>query len=485
MNPYIEGLKAGVKPLPNYTVSEWADANRVLTTKSSAEAGKWNTARTPYLKEIMDVMSPNAKTANGKPATSIVFIKGAQLGGSECLINCVGYYIDICPCPILYMLSTVDLAKFTSTDRIDPLIDETPSIRKKIGQKRTHNAENAILKKGFAGGSLRFIGANSPVGMRSAAVRLLIMDEVSSYPQTTEEGDPVELAIKRAQTFGESQKILAVSTPTIENQCKITKLFEKSDQRYFHVPCPHCEFYQPLIFKNLKWEKNKPETVYYECESCKKIIKNDLHKTEMLAKGKWIAKFPERDVIGFHLSSLYSPVGWKPWEQIVAEYEEAKGIPELERVFENTVLGEPYRLKGEAVSWEILFNRREKYEKNIIPKDVLLLTCGVDVQADRLELEIVGWGRNKESWSVDYRVLFGDTAREEVWQELTEVLNEDFAIEATSEFRKIQMTCVDSGYNTAHVYNFCRKFSPNRVMAVKGQDNLPSIHFIQMYTPIF
>ncbi|MES2616110.1 MAG: terminase gpA endonuclease subunit, partial [Bdellovibrionota bacterium] len=275
-------------------------------------------------------------------------------------------------------------------------------------------------------------------------------DEVSSYPVTTEEGDPVELAIKRADTFGDSKKILAVSTPTVENQCKITRMFEKSDMRYYHVPCLHCSFFQVLNFKNLKWEKGKPETVFYECESCKGKILNEFHKTEMLAKGKWIAKHPERDVIGFHLSSMYSPHGWKSWEQIIQEYEEAKGNPDLERVFVNTVLGEPYRLKGEAIAWEELFARREKYERNIIPKEGLLLTCGVDVQADRLELEIVAWGRNKESWSIDYRVLCGDSAREELWKELTEILNEDFIMEHTGEFRKIQMTCVDSGYNTVH-----------------------------------
>ena len=476
MNVYFEAFSSGAKPLPNYTVSQWADANRILTSKSSAEAGKYKTSRTPYAKEIMDVMSPNAKTANGKPANHVVFIKGSQLGGSETLINCVGYYIDICPCPILYMLSTVDLAKFTSTDRIDPLIEETPAIRSKIGEKRTHNAENSMLKKGFAGGSLRFIGANSPVGMRSAAVRLLIMDEVSSYPQATEEGDPVELARRRADTFGDSKKILEVSTPTIENQCKITRSFEKSDQRYFHVPCPHCDFYQSLIFENLKWEKGKPETVYYQCASCKGKILNDHHKTRLLERGKWIATFPERDVIGFHLSSLYSPKDWKSWEQIIREYEESKDKPELERVFVNTVLGLAYRLKGDSISWEDIFARREKYERNMIPKQGLLLTCGVDVQSDRLELEIVAWGRNKESWSIDYRVLFGDTAREEVWKELNDILEEDFIMEHTGEFRKIQMTCVDSGYNTVHVYNFCRKFSASRVMAIKGQENLPSIH---------
>ncbi len=473
---YFIGFSDGIKPVPDFTISEWADAHRVLTSRSSAEAGKWETKRTPYLKLIMDMMSPNAKNLKGEPASYVVFMKGAQIGGSECLINAVGFYIDYAPCPILYVLPTVDLAKLTSTDRIDPLIEETPSVNKKIGKKRTHNAENAILKKGFAGGSLRFIGANSPVGLRSAAVRALFMDEVSSYPKATEEGDPVELAVKRAQTFGDSKKIFAVSTPTIEGECKITSLYEKSDKRKYHLPCPHCNFFQELVFEQFKWEKGKPDTVFYECKNCNKKME-ERHKTEMLANGKWVAEHPERSIVGFHLSSLYSPVGWKSWKEVIEEYEDAKGNPEKERVFTNTVLGLPYRLKGDSVSWENLFNtRRENYQRNTIPKEVLLLTCGCDVQADRIECEIVGWGRDKKSWSIDYRVLFGDTSKEEVWKELAELISEEFKSESTGELRKIQMTCVDSGYNTVNVYNFTRKYSPSHVMAIKGQENLPAIY---------
>lgn len=474
-SPFCNGIFDGLTPIPDYTVSEWADANRILTSKTSSEAGRWNTSRTPYLKEVMDMMSPSAKCSTSEPATFVVFMKGAQVGGSECLINTVGFYIDINPCSILYVLPIVELAKFTSTDRIDPLIEETPSIRKKIGQKRTHNAENAILKKGFAGGSLRFIGANSPAGLRSAPVKVLMMDEISSYPQTTEEGDPIELGIKRTQTFGDSKKIIAVSTPTIEGQCKIQRMYEKSDERRYHVPCPNCAEMQFLIFDQLKWEKGKPETVCYQCKFCKGNI-SEKHKTKMLDQGKWIAKYPDRNVVGFHLSSLYSPLGWKSWKDIVVEYEESKGNPELERVFVNTVLGEPYRTKGDSIAWEKLFKNRDSYQKNIIPCGGLLITCGVDVQADRLELEIVAWGRKKESWSIDYRVLFGDTAREEVWNELGYVLEEDFPVDKTGELRKIQMTCIDSGYNTAHAYHFCRKYHPSRVMAIKGQDALPAIY---------
>ena len=476
---YLEGVLKGIKPLPDITVSEWADKYRFLTTKSSAEPGQWRTSRTPYLKEIMDVMSPKAKTRNGNPATKIVFIKGAQLGGSEALINCVGYYVDIAPCPILYVLSTVDLAKFTSTDRIDPLIEMTPSIRAKIGEKRSHNAENAILKKGFSGGSLRFIGANSPVGLRSAAVRLLVLDEVSSYPDATPEGDPVELALKRADTFGENKKVLAVSTPTIENQCKITRMFEETDQRYFHIPCPHCNFYQVLQFKNFRWESGIPSSVYYECESCKGKIHDEIHKKTMIQKGKWIPKFPERDVIGFHLSSLYSPNGWKSWKQVIDEYEKAQGKPDLERVFCNTVLGLPYRMQGDSIDWEYLFNnRREKYQRNVIPRRAAggILVCGADVQQDRIELEIILYYKNFESWSLDYRTIPGDTSQDEVWKEFTKVVNESFPIEGTSLTRKIQMTCVDTGFNATNVYYQCRRFSSSQVMPVKSFSSLPMIH---------
>ncbi len=479
IHPYNAGFFTGLRPLPDLTVAEWANENRILTTRSSAEAGKYSTDRTPYAKQIMEVMSPKAKNLLGEPATEVVFVKGSQLGGSETLINCVGYYIDLCPCPILYMLSTVDLAKFTSTDRIDSLIEETPSIRKKIGKKRTHNAENSILKKGFTGGSLRFIGANSPVGMRSAAVRVLILDEVSSYPHTTEDGDPVELANKRADTFGDSKKILAVSTPTIEGKCKISRMFEKSDQRFFYVPCPHCQQFQVLEFDNLKWKKGNYRDVYYECKHCQGKIINELHKNEMLKNGKWIAKYPDRSVIGFHLSSMYSPVGWKKWSQIAKEYDESRGDPSLEQIFDNNNRGIPYRLKGESVNYDYLYNhRRGNYNRGIIPRGGLILTCGIDIQGDRAEAEVVAWGRNKQSFSVDYKVFFGDIGRGQIQNELAEFFDQDFVMEDTGETRKIQMICIDSSFNTSNVYNFTRKFSPTKVVAIKGKDELLSIHSI-------
>ena len=136
LHPYTAGFFTGLRPLPDLTVAEWANANRVLTTRSSAEAGKYSTDRTPYTKEIMEGCHLKAKNLLGEPATEVVFVKASQVGGSEALINCVGYYIDLCPCPILYMLSTVELAKFTSTDRIDSLMKKLQQLEK-IGKKRT------------------------------------------------------------------------------------------------------------------------------------------------------------------------------------------------------------------------------------------------------------------------------------------------------------------------------------------------------------
>ena len=466
-------LFKSLKPTKTMTVTQWAEKYRILNQKSSAYFGPYSTELTPYVREIMDAMTINYRNQNGEFVNTIVVMKPAQVGLSEVLNNCVGYYIDNSPCPILYVLPTVEMAKRTSTDSIDPLIEDTPQLFQKIGKKRSSGSENAILKKGFTGGSLRFIGSNSSAGLRSAAVRILILDEVSSYPKATSEGDPVELAIKRTQTFGEQRKIIAISTPTIEGECKIEQFFQKTDKRFYYVPCPHCLTYQKLEFKNLKWDKDNYESIFYSCTHCESKILDSLHKKEMLKRGKWIPTHPEINVMGYHFSGLYSP--WVPWSQIAKEFEESKGMEEKERVFYNTVLGETYRIRGESIDVKNIMKRRETYQRNKIPKPDVILTCGVDVQQDRIELEIVAWGRNKESWSIDYRVLVGNTNSSEVWHDLTEVLHEEFPMTNTNHLLKIQCVCIDSSDNTVFIYDFCRRNSSLNIYAIKGRSSLMTI----------
>jgi phage terminase large subunit GpA-like protein len=305
------------------------------------------------------------------------------------------------------------------------------------------------------------------------------LDEVDAYPGDADgEGDPVSLAIQRTATFAR-RKILLVSTPTIQGLSRIEMEYENSDQRQFYVPCPHCGEFQVLTWPQVCFDDING--AYYKCISCAKRI-DEFAKTEMLQHGKWIAKQPNRDVAGFHISSLYSPVGWFSWQQAVTNFKQAQKNETLLKVWVNTTLGEPWVDRGESPDWERLFERAEDYPRGVVPDGGLILTAGVDVQKDRLECEIVAWGIGKESWSVDYVVIPSPPSSPEAWQRLKAVLDTTFSFEwyiqnekgyaqnATHSGLQITMMAVDAGYATQEVYNWVRQQSPYRVMAVKGVD---------------
>ena len=310
-------------------------------------------------------------------------------------------------------------------------------------------------------------GANSAVGLRSLPARFIFMDEIDGYPPDADgEGNPIDLAMARARTFTR-RKYFMPSTPTVHGHSNVEREFEGSDQRYFHVPCPECGEYQKLVFAGLKWDEGRPETAWYECEHCQAKIKNH-QKTKMLKAGQWVAENPESKVAGFHLNALYSPVGWYSWPEIVRDFLEAKKSPEKLKAFVNTVLAETWREESERPSANRLWERREGYRRNVVPQKVGFLTCGCDVQADRIELEVVGWCREKETFSVDYRVLPGDTSQPGVWAELDKVVYETWECEGTPARMPLKLMGVDSGYLTQTVYNWVRKHPATRVIAVKG-----------------
>lgn len=456
---YNQSIKAGLRPDPFLKVSEWSDEYRMLSQTASAEPGRFRTSRTPYLKEIMDCLSP------ASPTEEVVFMKGAQVGGTECGNNWIGYVIDQAPGPMLVVQPTVEMAKRWSKGRLAPLINDTPCLHGKVKDPRSRDSGNTVQSKEFPGGIIVITGANSAVGLRSMPVRYLFMDEIDAYPlDVSGEGDPISLAIRRTSTFAR-RKILKVSTPTIEGLSRVDRDFQNSDQRYFWVPCPECNGYQVLRWLQIKFDNNDPATTRYECEHCSYGIKN-FQKNWMLERGEWRAKNPEvTKTTGFHLSSLYSPVGWFSWNDAVERFLVAKDNEELLKVWINTVLGEPWIDKGEAPDWERLFERAEDYKIGIVPEGGLFLTAGADVQKDRIEVEIVAWGKDRQSWSVEYKVFYGDPARAAVWKELSELLQGSFTHASGIEM-PILMTAVDSGYATQEVYNWVRK--AQRAIAVKG-----------------
>lgn len=460
--------REGLRPDPRLTVSEWAERYRMLGTRESAEPGRWRNARTPYLREIMDCLSPASKVER------VVLMKGAQVGGTELGLNWVGYAIHHAPGPMMIVWPTTEMAQRNSKHRIDPLIEESPVLKDIIAPPRSRDSGNTVLMKEFRGGVLVMTGANSAVGLRSMPVRYLFLDEVDAYPLDVDgEGDAIHLAEARTRTFAR-RKILLVSTPTIYGASIIEREYEASDQRRYFVPCPHCGHRQWLRFERLRWERGQPETAAYLCDECEAPIAEH-HKPRMLELGEWRAQGSGTSA-GFHLSSLYSP--WRKWREIAASWEkaalsESKSVATI-KAFKNSELGEAWVEEGEAPDWQRLLERREDYRIGDVPAGGLLLVGGADVQKDRIEVSIWAFGRGKEAWLVEHRVLMGDTARNEVWQSLAAVLRETWT-HATGCQMPLTRLALDTGFATQEAYAFVRLARDFRVMAVKGSAKGPAL----------
>lgn len=479
MEILIKGFLDGLRPEPRLTLSEWSDKYRNLSTISSNESGRYKTSKTPYLFEIMRHLSITSTVKE------VVFMKASQVGASEAGINWMGYIMHITPSATLMVQPTIDMAKKFSKTRIQPMIDtaEKGVLTERVKAARSRDSGNTLLTKEFPGGVLILAGANSSSSLRSMPIKNLMLDEIDSYPvDLDEEGNPLELAKARQRTFEGNKKTFILSTPTVEGTSMIAREFEATDKRYYHVPCPECGLMQHLKFGQLRYTFNSnakvAEDVYYECEDCKSKIA-EWQKTTMLANGKWIATAPKntnKDKVGYHINSLYSPVGWFSWKSICESYEAAKDDLPKEKTFINTVLGETFTEKGEAPEWQNLYNRRSSYKIGSIPNDVAVLTCGVDVQKNYLALEVVGWCKGKISYSIDYRIIDGETSglSSPVWRKLSSVIDEVFKREDGSEM-KISQVAIDAGYNSTIVYSFCQKYNTDRVIPVKGKDTLGSI----------
>ena len=460
----LRAWRRGIKPDPHLTVSEWSDEHRWLSGISASEPGRWRTSRTPYLRGVMDALSPS------DPATRISFMKGAQVGATEAGNNWIGFVIHHAPGPMLAVMPDLEVAKRNSRQRLEPLIRSSPVLSELIPEGARRGSGNTLLSKEFPGGILVMVGAQSAASLRSMPARYVFMDEVDGYPASTdEEGDPVTLAEARTVTFGHRRKVFLVSTPTTRGLSRIEREFERSDQRRFFVPCPFCDHMQWLQWERLRWEKGHPDGAAYHCESCEEPIP-EYHKTQMLAAGKWIATATPEDPrsIGFHLSSLYSPIGWLSWEEMARQWEAAQGSDELLRAFKNTKLGESWVDAGEAPDWERLQDRKEDYPAQV-PMRGVFLTAGADVQQDRIEVDVWAWGRGLESWLVDHVVIDRPPHDPLAWKELTDVLTRTYEHESGAVLPIMRMA-VDTGYQAAAVYTWARKAGAGLVSAIKGEE---------------
>ena len=351
------------------------------------------------------------------------------------------------------------------------MLRDTPALHGCVKDPRARDSGNTLLHKTFPGGHITMAGANSPASLASRPIRIFLADEVDRYPISAgTEGDPLNLGAKRTTTFFNRKKIYT-STPTVKGASRIEDAYEKSDQRKYYVPCNHCGELDTLRWQNVKWDKDEngehlPETAYMVCEHCGGVLQDHEKIPRMLKGGQWIAEAPFNGSAGFHLNELYSP--WKKWSDVVKDFLDAKGDTEQIKTWTNTSLGETWEEAGDQVDENYLYSRREVYPDHV-PAGALVLTMGVDVQKDRLELEVVGYGLGEESWNIDYKVIPGDTSQPEVWEDLAAMFDYEYQHES-GNIMTCAATCIDSGYLTQTVYDFVHRNRHRRVFAVKGVD---------------
>ncbi len=372
----------------------------------------------------MDCLSPS------HPAQRVVVMAGAQIGKTECGNNWIGYVIHRAPGPMLMVQPTVEVAKRVSKQRLAPMIEATPALRERVAESRSRDSGNTVQVKEFDGGVLIITGANSSAGLRSTPIRFLFMDEVDEYPGDLDgQGDPVELAEKRTSTFAR-RKILLTSTPTIKGLSRIEREFLESDQRRYFLPCPKCGHLDYLAWRGpehhrIEWEEGRPETAHMVCGGCGERVEEH-HKTEMLTRGEWRAT-AEGDgrTVGFHLSALYSPVGWKSWGQCAAEFLKAKEDPFRLKTWVNTVLGETWEERGDSVE----VGRSWRASNVIPPRCRTVWACSWPRWTSRATASrsvVKGYGAEEESWLIAFTQIHGDPAQEAVWLELEKFLGADF-----------------------------------------------------------
>ena len=471
----IRDTYAMFRPPALQTVSEWADANRILVSESSSEPGRWRTDRAPYQREIMD-----AFTQVG--VWKIVIMASAQVGKTELELNMMGRAIDVDPGPMLFIQPTVDFAEDFSKRRVAPMIRACPALKRKVYEAKSRDAGNTISMKTFPGGSVAFTGANSPTELAGRPVRYIFMDEIDRFPVSAgTEGDPLHLAERRTETFRErGRKVVQTSTPTIKGASKIEKSYLQGTQEEWHTECPHCHNFSFIRFSQIVFDKEEYKdengernyhvrNVRWKCPVCERETGEFETKR---CPAKWVSKNPEAVEAGirsFRLSAFMSP--WSDWKDICRSFLNAKDDPELLKVFVNTMLGETWEIKDRSGVPEQLHARREKYDAEV-PNGVLVLTMGVDTQDNRLEYEIVGWDREEQSWGISRGVIPGIPDTKSVWEEIDALMDRQWRL-PNGMGLKVMAAFVDSGgHYTQDVYRACaERFSAGRkIFAIKGDD---------------
>lgn len=465
---HLDGLLTVVRPPRKVTLSQWSNAKRKLSPESSAEPGDWITDKAPYERGIMDSISdPDV------PKT--VVQKGAQLGITDsAILNPIGYFMDEDPCPILVVQPTIEIAEAFSTDRLAPMLRDTPALRDKVSDARTRDSSNTLRRKAFKGGYVALAGANSSASLSGRPVRVVLFDDVDRYPLSAgTEGNPIQLGVARTSAFW-NRKIVIISSPGIKGISHIEREMALSTCEHWYVPCPDCGEMQVL-----DWERMRLEDMHHCCSSCGVYAPKYLWLMDTHITGDWKAHRPlDKDgnkvlVRGFYVSGLYNP--WVDWEILRDEYisavaSEDEGDVELMKAFRNTRLGLLHDETGKKVDVDLYEKRRETYDAEI-PDGVLVLTGGVDVHERLLTYEVVGWGKGYESWGIEYGMLDGDPREQDVWDLLDEAVYNRTWKTTDGQLMRVRRMAVDSGYAADFVYSYTKQRQP-RAISIKGEGGL-------------
>ncbi|MGR4042803.1 phage terminase large subunit family protein [Pseudomonas sp. 910_21] len=468
---YREAYFRGLQPDPDVWIDEWADEYmRIPRDTGAAEPGQYRTSRTPYAREPMRCLSP------AHPCKRVVTMVASQLMKTQIALNWIGGLIHMAPSNILTLLPSLGLAKRVSS-RIGKTIKATPVLRERVASSRSRDSRNTMDTKEFEGGSLYVTTAGSAANLAELSARYVYGDEVDRWEvDVGEEGDPIELAETRGSTFGRNAKFYFSSSPTIKGASRISDLFESSDQRYYYVPCPHCGHRQVLEWERLLYSADFT-MAHYQCAGpeCDVLIE-EYHKGWMLAQGEWRSHAQgDGETVGFHLNALYSPPGWMDWRTLARQFEkakkaQAKGDLEPMQVFYNTRLAKVWDSAQEQTKAHVLRDRArlESYCLGSMPAGVLMLTAAVDVQANRLELMVMGFGVGMERWVIDHQVIWGDPANEQTWAVLDEKLKARYRHPCGVGLAILAAGVDSGGHHTDEVYQFCRLRRWRNVFAIKG-----------------
>lgn len=456
-------LARSLQPRRPMSVSQWCDEHMRLSTKSGSKPGRWVTDRNPPLREPMDNMSARS------PVHDQVCMFPIQFGKSQLATNAMAYWMDYAPGPMMYALpGEVSMNKWIA-QKLNPMIEVCAAVKKALTSTASRDSANQRTFKDFAGGQLFVEHMGSPQRLKSSTVKYLQVDEIDEAPQQLSTGDdPVKMLDGRTSSFPTTYKRQYISTPGIAGLSRIAKLYEKSDQRRYHVPCPHCGHFQALQWSGLVWSPDKRHA-WYACCECGVAIEEHF-KTEMIANGRWVAANPDSPIRGYTINCLYYQFGLGPrWLDLVKEWLDAQGDPASLKTFVNDRLAETWEDPSmRAVKHNVIKDRAEPYALRLAPPGVLAITVGVDTQDDRLAVHTIGWGRGMTAWTLDYVELQGDPAEDAVWVALTDLLNRAIERVDGALLRPMAVAIDAGGHRTEAVKNYVRQRRVTRPMCIFG-----------------